>query len=63
MPSNLDRRLTAIEALRTARRSAADYSDAELLALIGWKGAVPPTDDELRAIAGGNQRGNHVNAD
>ena len=63
MPSNLDRRLTAIETARKARGSIAEYSDAELLAMIGWTGAVPPTDEELQAIADGERGGNHVNAD
>lgn len=53
---NLDRRLTAIESARASRRSAAEYSDSELLAIAGWTGAVPPTDDELRAFSEKEER-------
>lgn len=64
MPStSLERRVTAIETARNSRRSVADYTDAELLARIGWAGALPPTDEELQAIADGKRGGNHVNAD
>jgi hypothetical protein len=50
MPSSLERRLAAIEVRRAAPRSVNDYSDQELLVLMGWTGAVPPTDDELLAF-------------
>ena len=53
MPSRLERRLHALEGKPRVYRSAAEYSDAELLSLIGWRGQTPPTDEELRAIAAG----------
>lgn len=63
MPSNLDRRLLAIESKQASRRSLADHSDAELLALMGWKGQNPPTDEELQAIADGKKEEHHVITD
>ena len=47
---SLDRRVSALEGGRSECRRAAEMSDAELLAIAGWTGAVPPTDDELRAF-------------
>ena len=59
---NLERRLSTLESLRGNRRAAADYSDAELLVLMGWKGQNPPTDEELQAIVNGKRGEHHVNA-
>ena len=63
MASNLERRLGTLESQRNDKRKMWEMTDAELLALLGWKGAVPPTDEELLAFKKGEKRGSHVHAD
>ena len=53
MPSRLERRLFLLEGKPRVYRSAAEMPDEVLLALIGWRGQTPPTDEELRAFAAG----------
>ena len=52
MASNLDRRVSLLEARRADHRAAVDLTDAELLAIAlpGYTGPGEPSDADLAAV-------------